>query len=281
MTTAADPGRYWPIIGGFKMGAFDIPTEVKRAHEIAQELAHALDAVELDTPPNAPHMTDALLIDETVKAVTEGKDLPTASDIARLDAERRDAGRLAEIRRQARDRGNRDLRRSIVGLGDTIISDFLRPALATVVKSLKRSSKTEGAASRYLSIRSAYECLMPEDALALGAATHLHEIRNRDELWPDWKDPRGSIIVLTQRADPTYYPLPPWPTDTEANRLSWLVAHGAELWLPFPAELEAAYDEDLKKRNARLSDAINAKRSPQPDTWKKKAELGLGGTVEV
>ncbi|MFD5673679.1 hypothetical protein [Streptomyces sp. NPDC127040] len=63
----------------------------------------------------------------------------------------------------------------------------------------------------------------------LGLNSPLAEIGNLPDLVPDWQ--------------PAYYGRAPWPWQSTVFhvRMGWLLANGAHIWLPTPAEQEAAW----------------------------------------
>lgn len=246
------------LFDGCDAGVYTLPSELL-------ELRAAVDHLAALPVPSAAEegALRQTLVESTMAAARRGEDPP---DVAAVLEARRDR-ELAELRRgvvlDAGDRLAGELNTATADRADEIIAEHLRPALERVMADARKQAAafaphgqtrealftapakarqsylefTE-AAGKYTVIRAARQVLerlgaRPQhDELGL-----FSEVRNAAQLWPEqFREGRASAAAP-----------PPWHGDS-VTRLAWFVSHDADVWMPTPAQQDAAWYAVLGER---------------------------------
>jgi len=243
-----------PLFDGVDAGVFSLPAEVL-------ELRAAVDNLAVQP---APALTEddvrAELTAATVTAARRGEAPPDLTPL--LEARRRDD--LERARRQvivdADARARAQLGTAVAAVADEIITEHLRPVVEDVMAKGRRQVEVFGAhgtepAALFTAppkVRQAYTDFTAgvhryEVARAgravltrVGAQPQYDargwfgEVRNAEVLWPD-----VAAGLKTDRARPEWFGM------ATPVRLQWFAQHGAEVWLPTPAQQDRRWYEVL------------------------------------
>ncbi|HYN37222.1 MAG TPA: hypothetical protein VEV82_09645, partial [Actinomycetota bacterium] len=112
--------------------------------------------------------------------------------------------------------------------------------------------KMKPIAARYEAIRQSYVGVIDEEnreVLRNRERRLWSEVKNLDEIWPEYLELSSVQITPGLRKDPA--PLPtPWPSSTRA-KLVWFVQNWAEVWLPTTEEIFAVSTAEERETAAR------------------------------
>lgn len=250
MTTTRQLSRFRRLIDSANAGHYTLPEQVTR-HITALDRLNAATLPPMGAEGPAHHQ----LVDNMVAAALAGKPLPDATGV--LDARRADerAAAMVQAHTQAVDRTAQGIGATITDMAEQILVDHLRPALAETVDAgralvaalggaqldpvelLRADAKARNAyfavddqVVRYDAIRTAQDVLRPlAGPPQVDTDLMFTELKNYTEVFP--------LHAQRHRT-----PERPWPTERK-QRFMWLVdpAHGAELWMPTPAEQDARH----------------------------------------
>jgi hypothetical protein len=247
--------RLTAVFQGADQDVFTLPDEVVQAR---RTLA-ALDAAVVELPD--PAVAQDKLLHNILDAARSNAPMPDARAVIKLREQRQAAEELAARLAEAREIASRELVTLTWDLGDTIVTEHLRPAFDDVLRAARAAAEDTGntsddetallhmgekqraawaaldaLASRYAAIRNAQRQLQ-EGQVQKDTDGLLAEVRNLKQLWP------AAGTNMARR--------PPWPTHSQRARLRWLVTSGAELWMPTAAERDSLwaerYDEIAKR----------------------------------
>lgn len=254
--------RFESIFAQQSVGLYELPKELLEEKAAAERIENELS----NLPEINPAEAGEKLVADTVAAAIKGATLPDAGQLV-TDVDKAEA---VEVRRatlrSALDRFNFERARKLPGYVGRIISEYLRPALETLLDDartlapmlteygaepdvstmLDAPKKAQQAWRRFLELSARY------DALRFGQSElekvqppqqdtngRFREFRNGDELWPEM-----GVSTGPYGTESSWDSVPPWPTSTPAAKLLWIVRETNPIpdpWMPTSAERDARY----------------------------------------
>jgi hypothetical protein len=247
-------GALWQ---GHDAGCYQLPAALLKTRTALDRLLAAPDPATEDTG------VQERLIAATVAAAHNGADFPSVDVLLDAELDQQRAALRGRVLVEAVERVASQLIVDTQRNGSTLLAEHLRPALDSLLDKLRPHAKVvvnldpEGAlraggqaskawltfdrgAEEYRALRAARQSLALVGVAAAEDTGLFAEIRNLPDVWPDHRPVYGRT------------PPPPWPEDPR-RRLAWLLANGADIWMPTPAEQDDIYGEWLAAERQRNS----------------------------
>jgi hypothetical protein len=188
------------------------------------------------------------LLEQITNAAKAGKKFPNPAELAAAEQDRRTRDLYGNALSQATEGLENQLEDAIVGTADDIVTEHLRPALDEVMTEaveLVRILAPYGMA---------HEGLLQAPEEARQARVRFDFVVGRYRVLRDAQVELGALRDQPQREGGRYFEVRnrdtvaagyrpgvvPWPTDDTLAKLVWFITNGAEVWMPTPAEREAA-----------------------------------------
>jgi len=242
------------MFAGFDLGHFTLPEEVLDRRRRLNAFTAASD-----WPVDPWPAAHAVLVDQ-VRAVADGGPPPdVAAVVAARAANEVITGTLGMVRRQVAEELAIDVDLAVTDHANEILTGHLRPALDEVLATVTSAAKAapvevltatdsmllsakdsvrkaalavDGAALRYLALRTAHWCVR-QAAAARVEQDQSHwfgELKHMELAWPS-----HNVHFPPQRA--------PWENMTPRARMLFIVTSGGEPWLPTAAEQDERFLE--------------------------------------
>lgn len=247
------------IFVAHESGLHEMPEALLTARAAVQRIEAAATSL---TPPRASAGQDFNhLVDDLVsQAGHEPVDPPEVAGIRDHRHATQDHDLRAQILHTASERARGNLSAAIEAHTDTVIRDYLAPAVITTIAALKAAREAyrpHGDTDRDMlsAPKAARDAWVASDRLVLtytmlrgvradlirasGQAAlhrndeggHFAEITNPEAVWPDLATTTGSYTTLT----------PPWQHDDPRVRLTRLIDLGGQFWTPTREQQEAQW----------------------------------------